>query len=458
MKKYYENRTIKYLLLFIFAAFYLFFAFLDGPAITRDSPSYIQMGLSREPLYPSFLALNRMLFGEEKYFNFVIILQSLLWAFSNWYVVIFLKRTFNFKWLFTLMSVFVCIAPSLFLRFIAARGYLYSTVIMTEGVCIPLFLLFATLTLKYIFEGSRLQLIAPTLISLILISNRKQMYVTLILLVLAIFFTELSNKGAKARFLKGLITALVAAAIVLVGNRGIEYAYSYSLRGELATHSSDDRFFATVAFFVSEREDAEAIEDPTAKELFLKIYDICDAEGDMLHSATGNIMEKIEYYGDHYDCIQIDHMWPEIESYVINELGITDDIQREEIADDLMNKMMYGVLPKVWPRFLYVFAASFLHGFVNTVATTERVILHYAALALALLYVLLLIISIRYQGMSKSAKMGLYTMFSVGVNIALVSVVIFCQNRYMIYNMSLFYLTLLVMMHELLTGKKRGRK
>lgn len=63
-------------------AFYLFFAFLDGPRLFPDGETYIAMNLHREPLYSLFLALMRTLFGSdrEKYLMGAVVIQSLLTA------------------------------------------------------------------------------------------------------------------------------------------------------------------------------------------------------------------------------------------------------------------------------------------------------------------------------------------------------------------------------------------
>ena len=55
--------TISGLLL---AAFYLAFAFIDGPVWAKDSASYTGMSISREPVYPLFLAFFRTVFGEAE--------------------------------------------------------------------------------------------------------------------------------------------------------------------------------------------------------------------------------------------------------------------------------------------------------------------------------------------------------------------------------------------------------
>ena len=80
-----DNRFFYLLLLMASLAFYLFFAFFDGAVICVDSPGYIGMHLSREPLYPMFLALFRFLFagaGADFYLDVAALAQSLLAAVS----------------------------------------------------------------------------------------------------------------------------------------------------------------------------------------------------------------------------------------------------------------------------------------------------------------------------------------------------------------------------------------
>ena len=53
-----------------------------------------------------------------------------------------------------------------------------------------------------------------------------------------------------------------------------------------------------------------------------------------------------------------------------------------------------------------------------------------------------------------SAVAGL-TLLSILCNVGLVSLVIFCQTRYTIYNMPLFYISLILMLYNFLLVKRR---
>ena len=71
--------------------FYLIFALVDGPVICVDSQSYISMDITREPLYPAFLALLRMVPGATAdfagipaYLYLAVYIQSIVWGFATW--------------------------------------------------------------------------------------------------------------------------------------------------------------------------------------------------------------------------------------------------------------------------------------------------------------------------------------------------------------------------------------
>ena len=58
---------------------------------------------------------------------------------------------------------------------------------------------------------------------------------------------------------------------------------------------------------------------------------------------------------------------------------------------------------------------------------------------------------------SRENKLAFYTAFSILLNVGAVSAVIFCQTRYMIYNMPLFYMCGYLLLRstlEELKGKK----
>ncbi len=139
-----KQKFYPFILLAISLSFYLFFAVYDGVVICVDSPSYINMHLSREPLYPAFLAVLRYIFTAENDFYLVIavFLQSILAALAAFMLTDFLRREQKLSFCVSCIVMAVPLAVSLLCRFAAKRGSMYSNSILTEGIACSLFLIF----------------------------------------------------------------------------------------------------------------------------------------------------------------------------------------------------------------------------------------------------------------------------------------------------------------------------
>lgn len=417
--------------------FYLFFAVYDGAVICVDSPSYIYMDISREPFYPLFLALLRTIFAGrgDFYLTAAAFLQSLLAALAAWSLADFLRKEFRLSALTGFLLLAAPLATSLLCRFAAQRGSMYSNSILTEGIACSLYLIFIRYILDYCWHQEKKSLLFACVITFVLISTRKQMYVSLFLLVAAMLFTSIkTGKGVR-----GLLAVLLCPAVILAGNILFDCSYNYVLRGAFVTHSSDNRFLATMVFYTAEREDAEVIRDPALKELFGQIYDICDENGYVKHSAGEGWLERVSHFGDNYDCIQIDTMWPMLQEYVYENCE-GDSAVLEEQVDALTREIIAELLPQVWLEIMAVFLDNCLSGLVTTVAQRTPVLVVCSALLYAV-YVVLLVLNMKKEGLGRICILGIFTLLSIFVNVAVVSAVIFCQTRYTIYNMPLFYIS-----------------
>ncbi len=180
--------------------FYLFFAFYDGTVICVDSPSYISMDRSREPFYPLLLALFRKIFGGfggEGYLFGVVLFQSLLAALAAYAIVECARKEFKTSKIESVLILLLPLSVSLLCRFAAGRASMYSNSIMTEGIAIPLYLLFFCCLLEYVINYGLKSLMASVLLVFVLISTRKQMYITIPMLGVAILYVELKKKCNK---------------------------------------------------------------------------------------------------------------------------------------------------------------------------------------------------------------------------------------------------------------------
>lgn len=230
--------------------FYLFFACFDGAVICVDSPGYLEMNLTREPLYPMFLMLCRFLFGSvsaDGYLFFAVLMQSILAAVAAWSLAAFLYREFHLSKAVSFLILLISPAVSLLCRFAARRGSMYSNSILTEGLTISCYLLFFRFLLAYVFKHTKRDLLICAALTFLMISTRKQMLFSLILLVFCISHIQCCTTQ--------------------------EYPQTAEHNG------SDSRFLTTMAFYTAGRDDSRYIEDKEIQELFLKIYDICEENG-----------------------------------------------------------------------------------------------------------------------------------------------------------------------------------
>lgn len=444
-----KHRIYTFGVLLVAIAFYLFFAFYDGAVICADTETYIDMSITREFFYSSFLAVFRLIFGEI-YLLMVVVAQSLLAAYAAWNVTIYFRKQFDLGYFLSSVVFFIPVATSLLNRFVAGRGSMYSNSIMTEGITISLFLLFFRYMYEYIVTFSKKALIVSCVLVAIMIGTRKQMYVALVLLFCAMFYVYMLSEYKRTRFKKFMASVgralFICVALVLTVTL-LDHTYNYIVRGRFVGHSSDNRFVLTMVFYAAEEEYAEELPEDI-QPLYLDIYEKCEEQNYLMYSAGEGWYNRVSHFGDNYDFIQLDTMWPAIQAYAENYCD-GDPTQRELITDEITNVMITKLMPKTAPKIAKVLFDNFLSGLVTTVAQRNRILIYYTIVAYLGYFALLGGYWKKRAKMDDTVKLCLLTLLSIIVNVALVSAVIFCQTRYTIYNMPLFYLSGVVLVKGL---------
>ena len=105
-------------------------------------------------------------------------------------------------------------------------------------------------------------------------------------------------------------------------------------------------------------------------------------------------------------------------------------------------------------RLLRTACDSFGEGLVTTVLAMKRILVP-AAVLLYLALLALLVWCIRH-GQTRATIFGLLTLASIAANVGLISLTIFCQARYTIYNMGIFYTALFLLGRAFLQGRKQA--
>ena len=460
---YIKENLFSFAMLSFSLIFYLFFAFYDGAVICVDSPTYISMSFAREPFYPLFLAFFRF-FSPENYLLYVVILQSTLMAFAGWILADYLRKKLSIHKIYSIVLYILPICTSLLCRFAAKRASMYTNSIMTEGICTSLYLIFIYCILNYLWEVSKPHIIISWFVAFIMISSRKQMLMVLPILFFTIVYHNYQNK----LFWKGVVTASVSCLLIFPSFKLFDCTYNYVLRGTFQGHSSSNRFVTTMVFYNAERSDAEYIEDKSARQLFLNIYDACDTAGYLSSHAEDGWYNEVGHFGDHYDHIQINTMWPMILQY--STQTIKDEYKNTNISEDellplydketdrLNSIIISSVLPHQIPKLTKTLINNFLSGLVITVAQMRPILVSYTIIMFFIYFVLtgrLMLYSYKNRTSSfetsiveKNVHFSLITLLGIFFNVLLVSAVIFCQTRYTIYNMPLFYMSGAVLLYR----------
>lgn len=408
---------------------------MGGGAIAPDSPTYICMSVEREPLYPIFLAVFRklfLIFSSDFYLSGVIFAQSILAAISAWSVTIYFYSEMHLRKRVSMYVLCILLSIALVWRVIIGEYSIYSNCILSEGLAISCYILFFRSLLEYIeYKRKRIWWICCFL-SFILISMRKQMIFSLILLVICTIYIYIRQK----RYCKGLMLAFCCLSIVLIGTILLDLGYNYVVRGAGVRHFGDIRFVSTMAFYTADRNDSQKIEDE-------EIYDSCDEKGYLKKSAGRGWVNRISHFISSYDQIQLYTMQPIIKDFV-REQYLCNEIELSRKTDDIMRTINVSIIPENILQVAKVFLDNVILGLIMTIAHWKHPVLRIYCLLVYGSYILLLLHHIRKRN-EKICLFAFVTLVAILLNVALVSVVIFCQTRYMIYNTALFYISFLLM-------------
>lgn len=441
------------IMLFFLLLFYIFFAIFDGYIICVDSQSYLIMSFSREPIYPIILWLFRTLFQPicgEKYLFFVVLFQSLLAAYCAWSLGEYLRKRFNLTYLFSTVIYLIPALVSLLNRFAAKRASMYSNSILTEGITISLYMLCFRYLLEYAYEHSKKSFITICILLFVLISTRKQMICLLPVFLLLILFRFMFLR----KMLRGLLQVIITCLTLFVFIAGLDCSYNLILRGELTGHGNDNRFISTMIFYATERNSADYIQDEEIRNLYLSIYDVCDAKQCLYHSADKGWLNEVNHFGNSYDQIQIDTMWPMIIEHVATTHPELNPTEQDLETDRINTIIIKSILPHILPQITHLFFNNFISGLVTTIAQRNSILIIYSLFAY-IVYLIIFVYQIYNLVHKKKGNLSLtkdslivssLCLISIISNVSLVSAVIFCQTRYTIYNMSLFYISALILL------------
>lgn len=475
-KRHKKTKPWEYVILCACVVFYLLFPLTDGPVWCVDSGGYVSMHITREPLYPSFLALCRVIakvLGADA-LMIAVLIQSLLAGFVTWFAGYVIRSVKRGSRILQLMTVLFQFAVTLLCRFAANRGSAYTDSILTEGLGMPLFALFVIYLFLYIRTGHGRYLCMTLGFSFLLISLRKQMMITL--LVMGIVFAWYMLVREK-RVRKFLCLAVMVAGVFLAGKL-FDRTYQYAVRGVWMEHSGNSMGLLCTLLYSSDVEkDQTLFEDETVKVLYSEIMSRADEQQLLYGYAEPGWLSVSSHYADSYDAIGYGIINPVVEGY-LSEHFCYSEPEMAMKYDEICGEMSRTLMKQSAMPILRVYVYNMFKGLVNSIAQANWLLSIYAVAA----YLVAGAAAVYLIGRKKELKRrieanaqteavqrdrelieqidcSLCFMFIVVigiiVNALVVGLVIFAQPRYMIYGMGLFYTAGSMMGYDIINCRKK---
>ncbi|MDE7133167.1 MAG: hypothetical protein K2O65_15495 [Lachnospiraceae bacterium] len=469
----------EYVILCVCIGFYLLFPLTDGPVWCVDSGGYVSMHITREPLYPSFLALCRVIAKvlRTDALLIAVLIQSLLAGVVTWIAGYVVRRVKRGSRILQLMTVLFQFAVTFLCRFAANRGSAYTDSILTEGLGMPLFVLFVICLFLYIRTWQSTYLCLTLSFSFLLISLRKQMMITLLVMGIVFAWYMLVREKSVRRF---LCLAVMIAGVFLAGKL-FDRTYQYAVRGVWMEHSGNSMgLLCTLLYSSDVEEDQELFEDETVKELYLKIMSRADEQQLLYDYAESGWLSVSSHYADSYDAIGYGIINPVVEGYLAEHFRCSEPEMAMKY-DEICGEMSRTLMRQSTMPMLQVYIYNMFKGLVNSIAQANRLLSIYAVAAyLAAVAAAVYLIRkkkelerrIEANAQTEAAQRdreligqidcSLCFMFIVTtgimVNALVVGLVIFAQPRYMIYGMGLFYTAGSMMGYDIINCRKKLRR
>jgi hypothetical protein len=129
----------------------------------------------------------------------------------------------------------------------------------------------------------------------------------------------------------------------------------------------------------------------------------------------------------------------------LEESGVLQD-QKVIQYNNIINTMARELLLPCIKDMFRIFLCNIIHGLITTVLKVHPV-LNWLALIIYVIYMLLLILSIKNR--TRATPFAVFVLLAMIVNILFTATTIYCQMRYMLYNTALFYQAMFIMMIEI---------
>ncbi|MBQ6426053.1 MAG: hypothetical protein IJJ92_04595 [Clostridia bacterium] len=410
-----------------------------------DSKAYITASIRVSPLYPSVIALLRLLAGESAYLQVLAVLQCLLLAYSIYSLMVMIGERFGLSPLLTGAASLGFFGLYLLRLFIVGEEALYCVTVMTEAVTYPVYYLFVKYAFSAWDETEPKYLLTAAVLAFVLAVTRGQLiclFLVLVALFLILLF-KMKRAGAKRSALKRFtVRSTVCAVCYFLGITLFSCVYHFAASGTFTTTTMGKEAVLGAVLYNSSASDIEVFDHGTEAYRFLSAaMTEAEQEGLTYKASKGGVADRFRHYEASHDELReclLDHIKS---AYGIKKSSTEARLIVVSIADTclpVLLRMNFG-------RYLGNCAVNAFGGLVrsNSILRIPGIIWSFLLYGLSVVFLFL-----KNGAYKKEQRFLSLILLSILINALFCSFGVFELSRYVYYNFPCFYLALFLIAYR----------
>lgn len=439
------NKNIHISAIAIFSVTFIVLFIIYGICYTPDSYGYMDMSISREPLYPLFLAALRAIFGTKIYTTIVVILQMILAVYAIFAFCKNITNRFSIKGIY-IVSVYILLYAYYFMALplyivikLDSPLVTMPLAILTEGIAYSLYLLYAKSLILAGCDKDYKNWFIAMVYACTMSLTRAGLMPTIIAAVIVGIYISVTDKNKIKRTLIVISTGLLAFIFIFA----LENIYFKATKGRFMTHTYGPVTTLSNIIYTADETDKDEFEDESLREIFTKTYEAMKENGWTYNSKPRlNLIERGRHIEECHDNIKF-RAFGEAMAEQYKKLGITDEIEWAFYGDKVAGGINKILIKKHIGRWLEGYVSLCIWGYIRTVAYAPQSFV--MRLFTGIITIIFLLGLFLYRKNKDITTYLLIVLLSILGIVMSTSLVIMCMTRYMVYNFALFYTGIIIM-------------
>lgn len=440
-KKEYEY-TIYFGLLIFIGIIFFFYLGEQGYIIEKDSGVFLEKRVPGQYfVYPKFLVLCQIIFGEENYLEWVSVIQGMFALGVSLITTEYLRLVYKMNYWYGVIIFLCTFGPYAY----SLPQYVSSHSIMTEGLSFPLFYLWMICVLQIYLKNKNVWFISLFFLTTVMAYTRPQLtllfFVCLVMVIerIIFYFTSKINEKWRKRFAK--ISVFICFMGLVLGIKVFLMFIENNLYPQM-TDAVAGRIFCTV-----EATDAELFEGKN-RDLFLGIYN----EIEQMETRKCYFRKGIRKWED---IVNATNENTKKLSNIIRQYYMEVDMKE---INNIKGEMAYKLMIEHWDDYITMSAELLLQSLVVSIFFHPESAYTLGYVVAMILYgggIASIVVSKKKYGIKKEYLVPLkITMLVIGSICVITNVLFIGIQRYVVYPLGFFYISLIILYSEIREYRK----